>query len=514
MLGVSEKLVLSGAFARCLTGPHADCGVAKMAIGLVLGGGAPNLTLMTGALFALDEAGVKFKVITTTGAGMVVGLLYAAPRENEISNTWEKARQAALLATRDWGIDDLIYDMVPINYKIFQKPGMLAQAFSHATNPFLWALPRDNRRQRLLGDTLALMASAMSPSNLKAKSTGLCQPPPWIELLVDFDKLEKNLKDGDVKFRLSTYCIDDEAERTFHKEDITVEHFKAGLAMPFIYAPYKLRDEDGTWKTYLEGSAFKTLQLNPEDVMSENDIDTIIFFDIMGNKNLIGEPRWLIDAWGKSIVAPLTRLAALGLDDFKLRREEHRQEREIRELDALMDLAEPDIEQFKLRRDLHRKKRELRELKDLERLVRNTDWEKELFRRKLEAYMVSYKMRPTVKDPEAQALKTQKQLEREIRKLKTQVDSSNGGKPPEADSAQQEADDRQFGKTELLHDRTELLRMPFRDYITDDEWLEVLDWSHSNMSRLFEIGKKTGEDFVKKYRDRLELSKEYKADPA
>ena len=84
-----------------------------MAIGLVLGGGAPNLTLMTGALLALDEAGVEFRVITTTGAGMVVGLLYAAPRR---------------------------------------------------------AAPRENRRQRLLGDTLALMASVMSPSNLKADS--------------------------------------------------------------------------------------------------------------------------------------------------------------------------------------------------------------------------------------------------------------------------------------------------------------------------------------------------------
>lgn len=489
-----------------------------MAIGLVLGGGAPNLTLMTGALLALDEAGVEFKVITTTGAGMVVGLLYAAPRENDTADTWVKARRAALQATREWGIDDLIYEMVPINYKIFQKPGPRARAFAHATNPFLWALPRGTRRQRLLGDTLALMASAMSPSDVGAKSKGLCQPPPWIELLVDFDKLEENLKAGDVKFRLSAYCIDDEAEKTFHKEDITVEHFKAGLAMPFIYAPYKLldKDKDGKWKwkTYLEGSAFKTLQLNPEDVMFENGIDTIIFFDIMGNKNLIGEPRWLIDAWGKSIVAPLTRLAEQGLDDFKLRREEHRQEREIRELDKLMDLAESDIEQFKLRRDLHRKKRELRELKDLERLVRHTQRDEELFEAKLDAYMVRYKKRRTVKDPEAQALKTQKNLEREIWELKAQVDSSNGGSPPKAGSAQQEADDRQFGTTELLLDRTELLRMPFRDYITDDEWLEVLDWSHSNMSRLFDIGKKTGEDFVEKYRDRLELSKKYQAKPA
>ena len=40
---------------------------------------------------------------------------------------------------------------------------------------------------------LARIASAMSPSNLKADSKGLCQPPPWIELLVDFDKLKHPL---------------------------------------------------------------------------------------------------------------------------------------------------------------------------------------------------------------------------------------------------------------------------------------------------------------------------------
>ena len=50
-----------------------------MAVGLVLSGGAPLLTFMAGALVALDERGVKFDVISTSGAGMLVGLLYAAP---------------------------------------------------------------------------------------------------------------------------------------------------------------------------------------------------------------------------------------------------------------------------------------------------------------------------------------------------------------------------------------------------------------------------------------------------
>lgn len=398
-----------------------------MAIGLVLGGGAPNLPLMTGALLALDEAGVDFKVITTTGAGMVAGLLYAAPRKKKVSDGWVDTRRAALRATRDWGIDDLIYDMFPMNYKIFQKPGKLAQAYSHATNPFLWSIPRKSRRQRLLGDSLAFWAAAMSPSDMRPSSTGLCQPPPWIEMLVDFGDLEENLAEGDKKFRLSAFCIEDESEKTFEKHEITADHFKAALAMPFIYSPYKLRGEDGTWKTYLEGSAFRTLQLNPDHVMCDNDIDTIIYFDLMGNRHLIGEPKGLIDAWGKSIVAPLTRLAEL----------------------------EPEM--LGLRRDLH-------------------------------------------------------QANDEISRLKAELAGLKGEAPPDAlGQGHDHTDTSAHGADADSHshaffDETKILRMPFRDHIPEEHWKDVLDWSYSNMSTLFDIGVKTGEVFAEEHRERLDDS--------
>ena len=47
---------------------------------LLLGGGAPTLTLQSGALAALHEQGVKFDIVSTAGAGMLIGLLYAAPK--------------------------------------------------------------------------------------------------------------------------------------------------------------------------------------------------------------------------------------------------------------------------------------------------------------------------------------------------------------------------------------------------------------------------------------------------
>ena len=457
-----------------------------MPIGLVLGGGAPNLPLMTGALLALDEAGVDFKVITTTGAGMVVGLLYAAPRKQDASDGWVETRRAALQATRDWGIDDAIYDVIPVNYKIFQKPGAMAQAFSNATNPFLWSIPRESRRQRLLGDGLALMATLMSPTNLNPRSKGLCQPPPWIEMLVDFASLTPNMEESDTKFRLSAYCVEDETERTFHREEITAEHFKAALAMPFIYEPYKLTDEQGT-KTYLEGSAFNTLALNPEGVMVENDIDTVIFFDIMGNRHLIGEPRWLIDAWGKSIIAPLTRLAEQSLNSFKSERELHQRERELEEMEEILDLADTDPEEFKRRREDIKRKRDFHDLVDLMGMGEHAPEEFQARATQFMAENPSVDLSDYIELAKNDPDKLGEIREKHLRELERRV---MGGR-----------DD------DLAHSsRTELLRMPFRDHIPDDHWPEVLDWTYSNMSKLFDIGYETGQAFVAENRERLERS--------
>ena len=45
-------------------------------------------------------------MLTTTGAGMVAGLLYTAPRRNS-GESWKDARQRALRHTREMGIDEV-----------------------------------------------------------------------------------------------------------------------------------------------------------------------------------------------------------------------------------------------------------------------------------------------------------------------------------------------------------------------------------------------------------------------
>src|SRR6516225_7815768 len=225
-----------------------------MTIALVLGGGAPNLTLMAGAVAALDDAGVEFDVVSTSGAGMLIGLLYAAPkgRRGDI----KRDRAAALKNTVNMGVHDAIYRFFPVNFKVFHKPGTLAQAYIK-----FWQIAADNREaiegpvgdfrdqwlkmlsasplfapwaeawkqflgkfsspdnkngdaQRFFDDWAALMLATFCPSDLSAASQGMCQPAPFVEQAVDFSKL----KESKGEFYMSAYCIESGRNGDFRKE--------------------------------------------------------------------------------------------------------------------------------------------------------------------------------------------------------------------------------------------------------------------------------------------------------
>ena len=119
---------------------------------LVLGGGAPNATLMSGALVAFAEAGVHFDVISTAGAGALIGLLYVAPAKGTPIE--------ALKQTTEMGVADAIYDHFPINYKVFQKSGTAADLYRRmlAMNPLAQSIATehgDSAMEKLFVDALA-----------------------------------------------------------------------------------------------------------------------------------------------------------------------------------------------------------------------------------------------------------------------------------------------------------------------------------------------------------------------
>lgn len=286
---------------------------------LMLGGGAPTLTLQSGALAALDKQGIEFDVISTAGAGMVIGLLYAAPKGGD--------RQAALANTREMGVHDSIYEHFPVNYKVFHKPGPMADAYRRMLHSLPRVMPGQDDLTRLWSDWMALMFATWCPSDLSASSGGLCDHAPWIDDIVDFDQLKAFPGD----FYMNAYCLNTHKMEIFSKEQITPDHFRAALAFPLIYPPFKVGN-----KTYIEGSAIDTLCFRglldyrkrretrdkriaegDDDLKPLEPIKNIVVFDILSAKEIIREPKTLYDAWIQSIMVPLVEIAKNDLRMFE-----------------------------------------------------------------------------------------------------------------------------------------------------------------------------------------------------
>jgi len=261
---------------------------------LVLGGGAPNFTLMSGALLALHDAGKVFDVVYMAGAGGVVGLVYLAPKN--------MTSREALLNTMNYGISDQIYAMCPINYKLFSKGGPRAEAFRdywtslpqvQAAMHQLYMTPE----QKLAADWLLFQGAMMCPSDVNYYSTGVCAHVPFIEDVVDFAKLQTIATDC----YLNAWWIEDGKPEEFPKADIDVHHFRAALSFPYIYPPYRIDA-----KTYYEGAAYDSLNLMGamHDQQGGVDIEKVVIFDVV-KPNLIHRPRSLWDAYAQSIMLPL-----------------------------------------------------------------------------------------------------------------------------------------------------------------------------------------------------------------
>ncbi|UXY15295.1 patatin-like phospholipase family protein [Chitiniphilus purpureus] len=282
----------------------------KAKTALVIGGGAPNMPLMAGALSAMIRQRVRFDIISTSGAGALVGLLYAAPKSgNPI---------AALAGMVQMGIADPIYRLLPVNYKVFNKPGPLAEQFRSeiARSPFAqWVdeLSQQSPAWRAWADWVRLMWAIATPTDLSMRSLGLCAHVPFIEEVVDFQRLA----DASIPIYLNAYNLDRHQMVQWEGPEITVERFRAALSFPFLYPPTVIANEAGEPEHYIEGAALDTLNfkalVGPDGVHPE--IDTLVVFDVLGADQLLRPPRDLYDAWVMSIITPLVEIAK---DDLKL----------------------------------------------------------------------------------------------------------------------------------------------------------------------------------------------------
>ncbi|TJZ79157.1 patatin-like phospholipase family protein [Chitiniphilus eburneus] len=282
----------------------------KAKTALIIGGGAPNMPLMAGALSAMIRQRVRFDVISTSGAGALVGLLYAAPKDGDAI--------AALASMVQMGVSDPVYRLMPVNYKVFSKPGVLAEQFRAelARSPFaamVEQLSQQSPAWRAWADWVRLMWAVATPTDLTLRSLGLCAHVPFIEEVVDFAKLAAST----TPIYLNAYNLNRHEMVQWEGAGITVERFRAALSFPFLYPPTVLPNEAGVGEHYIEGAALDTLNfkalVGPDGVHPE--IGTMVVFDVLGADLLLRPPRDLYDAWVMSIITPLVEIAK---DDLKL----------------------------------------------------------------------------------------------------------------------------------------------------------------------------------------------------
>lgn len=276
---------------------------------LLISGGAPNSSLVAGALVAFIDRGISFDVISTAGAGALMGLLYTAPAGGD--------PRAALTQWQNVGVEDAIYDWFPVNYKVFMKPGTAAAAYRNAllTSPFtqpLFDTFSPNYMTGLWADWLRLCFAAASPTDLSANSRGLCAHLPFAAQAIDFAAVPTIAPE----FYINAYNTTRGEMTIWGKDEITVEHMQASFAFPMIYPPYRIGSDE-----YIEGSAIDTINFkalvsdDPAAPGIHRDLDTLVVFDILGLDKLIRTPRSLYDSWVHSIINPLVQLSK---DDVRL----------------------------------------------------------------------------------------------------------------------------------------------------------------------------------------------------
>jgi NTE family protein len=209
-------------------------------------------------------------------------------------------------------VSDPIYEMLPINYKVFNKGGPSATAF----RDYWKTLPEVQRAmnqygqsnvEKLNSDWLLLNGAMTCPTDVNFFSKGICGHVPFIENLVDFEAL----KTAEPDYTLTAYCIEEEDVEEFDKPNVGVHEFRAALSFPFIYPPYRI---DG--KHYYEGAAVESLSLVSVMEHWRGKVDQIIVFDVL-TKDLIHRPRNLMDAYAQSIIVPLVANAEKELAIFE-----------------------------------------------------------------------------------------------------------------------------------------------------------------------------------------------------
>jgi predicted acylesterase/phospholipase RssA len=274
---------------------------------VLLSGGAPTMHFIAGAMSAFYEHQVKFDVIAASGAGALPGLLYAAPKSGNPLK--------ALRNTIDMNVEDVIYDHLPMNFKVFQKNSPLAKAMWSLTRNvqppgFLDDAHKPESLARLYTDSVKLLGALATPTTLNWFSKSMCtRIESFLDDVVDWDQLA--CYPGE--YCLNAFNLDEDRLEILGKDDIDGASFFAALAMCWLYPPTEFRGQNYTEGASHDPSAIEALWNNPLtegffQLGNADHIERIVAVETVV-PDMWRDPRGLYDALALTIMDPLVALS-------------------------------------------------------------------------------------------------------------------------------------------------------------------------------------------------------------
>jgi hypothetical protein len=143
---------------------------------VVLSGGAPQSPLMAGFLYEVLKAKRTFKNFHTSGAGALMALLLLAPRSKDPCDALRRWVEA--------GVADEVYARLPVNFKLFRKPGPFTPLYRYMAQRF--QVSRDNTPAATDDPVKDLFAEMLATPRPK--------PPTWPKDPDALDRLQNRLE--------------------------------------------------------------------------------------------------------------------------------------------------------------------------------------------------------------------------------------------------------------------------------------------------------------------------------
>jgi predicted acylesterase/phospholipase RssA len=271
---------------------------SNLRIGIVLGGWAPAMTLMSGAMLGFIDEGIEFEVVSTSGIGGFIGLLYLAPKD--------QTRDEALRELPNLFVSDLLHLFVPLNFKEFYKHGPFAQPAYELRKklPKIDVNPASaSPLARLVNDWMDLVVTALTPTTLETYRNGLMSQVSMIEDRVNFAALRA----GASRFYLSAFDVAAKAQRVFRNQDVGADAYRAAQAMFLLFPP-----ERAGGRLLTTGATHDPTGLQAIWLHERKTLDMVIVLDPV-SPAVWREPRNIHDAFQLMLLNPIMALQALML---------------------------------------------------------------------------------------------------------------------------------------------------------------------------------------------------------